>query len=140
MKPLKILDLLDLTEKKIGAVDCGSCPVTMSCAISQGGNGWRFSCCGSTAVEVGGGKLLVMDCGNNHFELKRDEPILQTKCPLCSGDMIEWALRGNAEHYRYVRTVHSQVPLKTRLDTWRAHLPIAKERVRKDEARLKEAM
>jgi len=135
MKPLKILALLDLPEKKISAVDCGSCPVTMACAISQGGNGWRFNCCGSTAVEVGGGKLLILDCGNNQFEQNREAPAM--RCPLCTSDLIEWALRGNAENYRYVRTVHSQVPLKTRLDAWLARLPIAKERIRKDEERLR---
>jgi hypothetical protein len=118
-------------------VDCGTCPVTTQCAIAQGGNGWKFSCCGSTAVDVtiNERRLLIMDCGNNHFEQNNQTATM--RCPLCSGDIIEWAERGNTSAYHYVRTVHSKVPVKTRLDTWRERLPKAKEKVRKEQARLK---
>jgi hypothetical protein len=141
MMALKILDVLTTSEKKIkeGTVDCGTCPVSMACAISAGGNGWKFGCCGSTAVEVGvdGALLYIMDCSNNHFEQNNKTPAM--RCPLCTGDIIEWAERGNAEKYRYVRTVHSTVPVKTRLDLWRKRLLIAQEKIRKETSRLKGA-
>jgi hypothetical protein len=139
MMALKILEVLTSDEKtlKNTAVDCGTCPVTMACAISQGGNGWKFGCCSSTAVEAGveGSLLYIMDCSNNHFE--QNNKTAAMRCPLCTGDIVEWAERGNAGKYRYVRTVHSTVPIKTRLDLWRKRLPIAQEKIRKENLRLK---
>ena len=140
MTHLKIIDALWRSERqhKENAVDCGTCPVSMACAISRGGNGWKFGCCGATSVEVPGSNiLLIMDCGNNHFE--QNNETMTMRCPLCTGDIVEWAERGNAERYRYVRTVHSRVPIKTRLDLWRERLPIAQEKIRKENLRLKEA-
>lgn len=135
MTPLKILDVLQMPEKKIkeSTADCGTCPVTMACAISQGGNGWKFSCCGSTAVETSEITYIV-DCASNHFE--KNEGSKSYKCPLCTGDIIEWAARGNAWNYEYVRTVHSKIPIKTRLDLWRERLPLAQEKIRLERARV----
>jgi hypothetical protein len=140
MTPFKILALLESSEKKIreSAVDCGTCPVTMACAISKGGNGWKFGCCGATAVEaLGSDVLFIMDCANNHFE--QNNETMTMRCPLCTGDIVEWAERGNAGKYRYVRTVHSTVPVRTRLDVWRERLPKAKEKIRQEQVRLKGA-
>ena len=137
----KILDVLKLTERKLDSntVDCGTCPVSLACAASQGGTGWRFPCCGAAAVETLVDRqhlVLVLDCANNAFENTRsDAEYSKSKCPLCTGDLIEWAVRGNTETYRYVRTVHAHVPLKTRLDLWRERLPVAQARVQAEDAR-----
>lgn len=137
---LKILEVLRTPEKHLveSTVSCGTCPVSMACAVSQGNDGWKFSCCGSTSVEATGtGLLYIMDCANNHFQQRNT--VTTMSCPLCAGSIVEWAERGNAERYRYVRTVHSKVPLKTRLALWRKCLPIAQEKIRVENARLKDA-
>ena len=136
---LGILDSIRRSERQHtdNTVDCGTCPVTLACAISRGGNGWKFGCCGSTAVEINESTLLIVDCGNNHFE--QNNETMTMRCPLCTSDIVEWAERGNAEKYRYVHTVHARVPIKTRLDLWRARLPIAKEKIRQEQLRLKSA-
>ena len=138
---MTFLGILDSMSRSVrqheeNSVNCGTCPVSMACAVSQGGNGWRFQCCGSTAVPVQG-LLLIMDCNNNQFEVNNNS-MLTNHCPLCAGDIVESAVRGNAENYRYVRTVHAVVPLKTRLDVWRARLPKAQEKVRQEQLRLGE--
>jgi hypothetical protein len=135
---LNILDSLSrsVRQHEENTVNCGTCPVSMACVVSEGGNGWRFRCCGSTGVEVQG-LLFVMDCNNNQFEVNKDV-MRANVCPLCTGDIIESAVRGNAERYRYVRTVHAVVPLKTRLDVWRARLPKAQAKVREEQQRLGE--
>jgi hypothetical protein len=129
-------DFFEYLKHTENVVDCGTCPVTTACAIGQGGNGWKFECCNATAVEQNG-LLLIMDCGNNHFERLHDEE--EHKCPLCSGQIMEWAERGNAAQYHYVRTVHSLVPVKTRLDVWREGLIKARKKIAEEQARLKEA-
>ena len=135
---LGILDSLSrsVRQHEENTVNCGTCPVSMACAVNQGGNGWRFECCGATAVPVQG-LLFIMDCANNQFEKNKNAFRLNI-CPLCTADIVESAVRGNAENYRYVRTVHAAVPLKTRLDVWRARLPKAQEKVREEQLRLKE--
>jgi hypothetical protein len=139
MTQLRFLDVVQQSERKLKehVVDCGTCPVSMACAISQGGTGWRFQCCGSTSVSIPGNTLYIMDCGNNQFEVNKDE-FHRKVCPLCTGDIIESAVRGNTECYRYVPTVHAKVPLKTRLDVWRDRLPKAQQRVQEEKLRLKE--
>lgn len=106
-------------------VDCGTCPVSLQCIAGNGGNGWRFQCCGSTAVEVDG-HLLIMDCQENRFEQKQHISELKI-CPLCSGDLVKAHLLGMSDHHRYMPTVHTKVPLKERLALWKKTWPAALE-------------
>jgi hypothetical protein len=117
----------------IKRVDCGTCPVTLACAIDQGGNGYTFDCCGSTAVEAtdddGMPLLLIIDCGAHHFEkneMSREMP----ECPLCSGEIADNVLLNLTTPCTWVPTVHAKVPVETRFDTWRRALPEAMERAR----------
>jgi hypothetical protein len=137
----KMDDLLTITENDLtkDAVDCGTCPVSMACAVGEGGNGWRFPCCGATSVALDedANENLIVDCGNNGFDKRYAAATL--KCPLCSGDMTDAILRGNSGKYRYLRTVHSQVPPKQRLQVLQDRVPDTKERIRQDRERVKKA-
>lgn len=104
-------------------VDCGTCPVSLQCALSDGGNGWRFSCCGATGVEANGA-LLVMDCQQNTFHQEERAAVIP-QCPLCKGDLVKNHVLGMADHYRYVPTVHAKVPVRTRLALFHEKLPEA---------------
>lgn len=94
-------------------VDCGTCPVSMACAVGAGGTGWTFDCCRSTSVRVGN-QVYVLDCQRHSFEqctMARE----CKACPLCSGDVVseEDAI------YRYVPTVHARFTPQERLHAWR---------------------
>ena len=113
-------------------VHCGTCPVNIACAIERGGNGWKFDCCGSSAVEsMERGVLVVtvIDCRQHHFE-----QIQQAKdcklCPLCTGDIMAVALRDDraAVKNRYLPTVHAAVSLEERLRLWKKVLPEHRKR------------
>jgi len=134
--PLKAVLEIDVEQAERSRVDCGTCPVSIQCAAGEGGNGWKFDCCGATAVHVDG-LLLVMDCANNQFN--KTEKTRGLKCPLCGSDVMESYARGIADDHRWVPTVHAKVPIKTRLDAWRERYSkaialVSKERERKNEA------
>lgn len=125
-----IADVLkaSLKDVKETTVNCGTCPVSFQCMAGEGGNGYTFDCCKSTAVEVtedGGERvLLIIDCANHQFE-QRDVAKDASPCPFCSGDVVvAHALHMTPDH-RYLPTEHAMVPLKTRLDLWRKKLPAA---------------
>lgn len=127
--------LLEASAKDVEAtrVDCGTCPVSLQCITSNGGNGWRYECCGAVGVDIvddhGGALTLVMDCSKNAFQPRvraSDQPV----CPLCSGDFVKGHVMEMTLHHRYVPTVHAKVPVRTRLALWRKTLPQALERKR----------
>lgn len=133
MRVHKPLEALRGSSGIIDPVDCGTCPVTIACALERGGNGFTFACCGSTAVEgqdVDGAPLLYMvDCSQHHFETNdtvKDMPA----CPLCSGAITDHVLLGLTMPCVWVPTVYARVPVETRLDVWRRTLPTAMERAR----------
>lgn len=127
---------------KRSTVNCGSCPVSFQCVAAEGGNGFTFDCCRSTAVEVttdGMRILLIVDCANHQF-VQRDVAKDAAPCPLCSGDFVLSHLLGMSLDHHYLPTEYAKVPLKTRLDLWRAKLPEAKETVRELEEREKNGL
>lgn len=125
----RVLDL-PRRAKDLKIVDCGTCPVTMACAINRGGNGHTFDCCGATGVVVeneDAATLLMIDCGAHKFE--RDDDYDSTQCPLCSSDALKAELLGLGTPARWVPTVHARVAAETRLTAWRTALPEAREYV-----------
>lgn len=126
----KFLDLLD-TKRLPKPVDCGTCPVSVACAVNQGGNGYVFDCCRSAGFETTENDervLYIIDCQRHQFE--QGERAKQcTLCPLCSGGIIEVVVRDSSQSNRYVPTVHAKVPLAERVRLWRTQLPEVKERV-----------
>ena len=104
-------------------VDCGTCPVSLSCVTSSGGNGWRFDCCGAAAIDLDG-TLLILDCHRNGFERREvaaDFPL----CPLCSGDLTKSHVLGMTVDHRYVPTVHAAIPPGPRIKGLHDVLPEA---------------
>jgi hypothetical protein len=133
MKGYKPLEALRGDAGEILRVDCGTCPVTVACALEKGGNGFTYACCGSTAVEDhdddGSPLMLMIDCDRHRFEtndIVRDMPA----CPLCSGFITDHVLLGLTMPSVWVPTIYARVPIETRLDVWRRSLPSAMERVR----------
>lgn len=127
---MKFLDLIKAKTLPV-PVDCGTCPVSMACAVGQGGNGFVFDCChavGYNAWEDGEGVLYVIDCQNHGFEQVSlaKECFL---CPLCSGGIMEVVLRDVSQSNRYVPTVHAKVPLAERVALFRKTAEEAKERI-----------
>lgn len=121
-------------------VDCGSCPVNLSCAVRRGGNGYKYACCGSTAVVVEGlitvsgicvsPSLLVMDCARNRFETSPRVLDLKELCVLCKAEHFALVhLLNLTPNHRIVPTVHAKVPLRERVAAWRAAEPAAQARV-----------
>jgi hypothetical protein len=110
------------------AVDCGTCPVNLQCIVGRGGNGWRFDCCGSAALDVdlddGGRVLLIVDCASNRFEQRERAPDFNV-CPLCSGDIIKSDINTMTEHHRYLPTVHAKHGVAVRLAQWKKTVPEA---------------
>lgn len=139
MKPLRVLDALKLPAGEIQPCDCGTCPVTLACAVEQGGNGYTFACCHATGVEVeqnGRTTLLMVDCGIHRFE--KNQAVDSTpECPMCSGFAVDIELRELGLPARWVPTVHARVPVQTRLDGWRAALVAAEKRLADHERRKK---
>lgn len=124
MKPF--LDVMEDPAPEI--VDCGSCPVSMACAVGQGGNGFTFDCCRATAVEMPEATLII-DCQQHQFE----QSALATECklcPLCTGDIMVVALRDAAASTknRYVPTVHAKVAIGDRVRLWKMVLPEHRQR------------
>lgn len=125
----KFLDLLE--RKRLPApVDCGTCPVSIACAAGEGGNGFTFNCCRSTAVEYSG-VLLIIDCQNHAFEQSEIAKEC-TCCPLCSGGIMEVVARDLGNTNRYVPTVHAKYSVTDRVQLWRTSLVTARESIEKE--------
>lgn len=123
----KFLDVVrnSVEATEAARVNCASCPVNMACMVGEGGNGWTFDCCHSTAFQLGE-HLLVIDCGKHSFEQKEEAKKVK-QCPLCSGEIMESDERDRrmsrgAARMRYLPTVHALVPIETRIETWRPAL------------------
>lgn len=132
-KPLDVLTL-----KVIEPVDCGTCPVTMDCAVEQGGNGYTYRCCDATGFQTvdedGQPILLMIDC--THHKFYRSEHTTQLPaCPLCSGNAIAIAMLGVGTPARWVPTVHARFSIKDRLNAFKKATPAAKTLVDKIEQR-----
>lgn len=136
---MTFFDAVRLPIDKVEAtrVSCGTCPVNLSCVVGQGGNGWKFDCCGSSGYVLDD-VTLVVDCANNGFEqlAKAKEHSL---CPLCSGGIMEVVERAQADGGKrnlYLLTEHTRVPIADRIELWKrrqleAQARIADERARK---------
>lgn len=110
-------------------VNCGGCPASFTCLADSSdnpGNGYRFNCCGAVGVDVPDPQapdddtrtmLAVLDCQRNSFYQNRTAAKVKA-CPLCTGEIIEAALRGHADDHYYVPTVHAKKPLADRLKLW----------------------
>ena len=121
--------LLEVSPAQLDAtrVDCGTCPVSIQCLAGDGGNGWRFDCCGATGVQVADGDgqlLLVMDCADNAFKARMHDKDLGV-CPLCSGDLLKAHVLGMTDHHRYVPTAHAKHSTSVRIAQIRKKLPEA---------------
>jgi hypothetical protein len=123
--PLAALFEAIVKDVEATCVDCGTCPVSIQCLASDGGNGWRYDCCGAVGIEVSE-VLLIMDCEKNTF-VQRERASDMKQCPLCSGDLVKGHVLGMSDHHRYLPTVHAKVPIKTRLALFHKTLPIAIE-------------
>ena len=138
MNAYRFLDAMYRGASWVQPVDCGTCPVTLACAIDQGGNGMTFACCGSTGFETfdAAGKplLLVIDCTRHRF-LGHDDPLHpegRTMCPLCSGEIIDAVMLKLTDPCMWVPTIYAKVPVETRLDVWcRASLAALERKERK---------
>lgn len=114
---LPFLRIPETPDEDVVAVDCPSCPVNLSCLTGKSGTGWRFNCCGTAAMSVRDGTVMV-DCQINRFKDERtsSDP---SYCPLCTGGIMEAAelSRGNpsASVNYYLPTVHAKFPIAERL-------------------------
>lgn len=128
MKGYKPIDTVNL--QVVEPVDCGTCPVSMACAVEQGGNGYTYECCHATGfvaqTEDGGAELLMIDCARHKFESNSEVADLPS-CPLCSGDAVTIELLGLGTQARWLPTVHASVPARTRLAKFRETLPVAQK-------------
>ncbi len=122
-------------------VDCGTCPVSLQCVTADGGNGWKYNCCGSAGVEAADGDgrvLLIMDCADNRFTQRSNASEIPT-CPLCSGDIVKSDLLGMGDHHRFVPTVHAAVSVTARLQTWKKARPAALDLAKRIKERTKKS-
>jgi hypothetical protein len=127
----KFIDLVE-SKKLPTPVDCGNCPVNMACALGQGGNGYTFDCCHATGfqTEVDGRTVMyLIDCQRHAFEQNRFAKMCKL-CPLCSGDIVEVAMRDISQSNVYLPTVHAKVPVADRVRLWRDKLPQVRERLK----------
>lgn len=130
MTGYKLLPVID-DPRDVRPVDCGTCPVTLACALDRGGNGFTFQCCGATGFltsDEEGEVLLMLDCGRHKFEVNNIVDSMPL-CPLCSSVIVETTLEGLGTRSRWVPTVHAKVPWQDRIKAWRVELPRAQERV-----------
>lgn len=127
---MKFLDVIK-AKKLPEPVDCGTCPVSMVCAVGEGGNGYVFDCCRSVGFETtenGKRVLYVIDCQNHQFaqtSLAKECKL----CPLCSGGIMEVVLRDIGHSNRYLPTVHAKVPVAERVALFRKAAVAAKARI-----------
>lgn len=127
----KFLDLVE-AKKLPTPVDCGSCPVSLACAVGEGSTGYTFNCCHSTAVEYGAEvseegirTLLIIDCQNHGFE-QNEYASECVSCPMCTGAVMETAHRELTDRHRYVPTVHAKFSVGDRVRVWRKALAAAR--------------
>ena len=118
---LPFLRIPETRDEDVAVVDCPSCPVSLSCLTGKSGTGWRFDCCGTAAMSVRGGTVMI-DCQINEFRDERTSSQFGL-CPLCSGgimEAVELARKDPAatENY-YLPTVHAKFPLTERLASLR---------------------
>ncbi len=128
---------LPLAEVEKTRVTCGSCPVNMACILGQGGNGWKFDCCGMTGFQMDDNVTVAIDCANNGFEQNADAKTWK-KCPLCSGGIMEVVERARADGGRrsmYLLTEHAKVPLVERLELWKRKQAEARTRIAEENER-----
>lgn len=143
MNAYRPLDAMHLGAARVQPVDCGSCPVTLACAINQGGNGMVFACCGSTGFdtldEAGRPLLLAIDCTRHRFFGHDDplRPVERPTCPLCSGKIIDAVLLKLTDPCMWVPTIYAKMSIETRLDAWSRAYPAALERLHALEKRKK---
>lgn len=121
----KFLDVIRGAEEPPVPVTCGRCPVSMVCVGSEGHDtGFhRFPCCGAVgyAEDIKDTVLLVIDCQQNTFYANKLTQKIK-KCPMCSGEIVEAALRGFADDHYYVPTVHAKHGVSARVALWRRAL------------------
>lgn len=126
-----VLPLINGTfDAHVKTVNCGTCPVTMACAVGQGGTGYEFECCRSTGVVDAEGRMLAIDCTRHQFETRRVLPL----CPLCSGSIVDGALR-EVQHAFWVPTIYAKVPVGQRIEAWRRRLPVIQRILGEEAAR-----
>jgi hypothetical protein len=117
---LPFLRIPETPDEDVVAVDCPSCPVNLSC-LTQSETQWRFDCCGSAALAVRDGTVLI-DCQINAFK-GTVVPSSFTPCPLCTGGIMEAVelARSNpgASMSYYLPTVHAKFPITERLASLR---------------------
>ena len=139
MKGYRPLDTIHMDPAKIQAVDCGTYPITLACAINQGGNGAAFACCRAIGFDTidddGKPLLLIIDCTRHHLERTKVDDL--HVCPLCDGGIITDVFLRLTDPCVWVPTVYAKVSIETRLDVWRRALPAAQGFVQAIEARKK---
>lgn len=135
----KFLDVIKepIAKTEATRVHCGTCPVSMACMVGQGGNGWKFDCCGSTGF-VFDKTTLVVDCAKNEFEQAAEAKKFKL-CPLCSGGIMEVIVRSvnetGDENNRYLLTEHAKVPLAQRIELWKEKHLAALARIKDENER-----
>lgn len=126
---LPFLRISDTPDADVVPVDCPTCPINMSCLTGRSGTGWRFDCCGTAVMRLGGDTVMV-DCQINEFRDERRSGGFDP-CPLCSGaimEVVELAEPGVAVGTNYyLPTVHARIPLAKRLTRLRARHREAKD-------------
>jgi hypothetical protein len=138
----KFLDVIKepIAKTEATRVTCGTCPVSMACMIGQGGNGWKFDCCGATGFVLEGVGTLAIDCSRNEFEQNKDAKKYR-QCPLCSGGIMEVversSLDGGNDANRYLLTAHAKVPLEDRVKLWKDTHAAALTRIRDERDRIR---
>lgn len=135
---ISFFDAVELPRAKVEKtrVNCGSCPVNMSCVLGEGGNGWKFDCCGATGYVLDEA-TIVIDCANNSFEQNAEAKTWKL-CPLCSGGIMEVVERARKDgHHKnlYLLTVHAKVPLAERLALWKERQAKAKTLIADEDLR-----
>lgn len=122
------LRISDTPDADIVPVDCPACPINMSCFTGRSGTGWRFDCCGTAVMSLGGDTVIV-DCQINEFRDERRSGGFGL-CPLCSGSIMEVVERSKldlaAATIHYLPTVHARIPLAERLTRLRTRHRAAK--------------
>lgn len=103
-------------------VDCGECPVGLSC-MNQSAElgGTHHDCCGAVSLSLEGSiyderaPRTIVDCATHRFQSqKMNGEIL---CPLCSGDIVTVTAL-NLRDYRYIHTANAKATIDQRLETW----------------------
>lgn len=90
-------------------VTCGTCPVSMQCAIGRGGTGYTCHRCHATAVQLGLEDVVIIDCTRHRFSTHAaTHDASNLPCEMCTGYVA------TSPHRSYVPTVHALVSLGER--------------------------